>query len=396
MMNFDLILFNQSLVESNSSTDKDSLELYFSSYANSLNQLEKFRKINLVSTILFIVIGLIGHFLTIFVFAQKRFRKNSSNVYLLCLAVNDALYLIIHFFEDVIRTFIHLNEESLSPLIDKLNLIDRYNLSCQLINYLRYVFRFISAYIIVAFSVQRLIIINSPFTNKFKSTRSAWITVFLTTLISILINLWVPFLFEIKHEDGAQSCDVKKDWSTNYFHITLVYIFLIMFVPITIILVTNTLIILNILRTKTQPYLKERNQRLVKHTRRSNQLIQIKNDKIEVRNNNKYNKIKPYYLSIDQILKRVTSKANSTKRLTKILILISFSYAFLNLPYFVTWSFYYFEITFYKDEVIEHNLLYSAAEITEIFYILNYSIHFYIYCASGSMFRNQLRYSGKN
>jgi len=104
-------------------------------------------------------------------------------------------------------------------------------------------------------------------------------------------------------------------------------------------------------------------------------------------------KLKPYYLNVDQLIKRVTNKANSTERLTKLLVLISFSYAFLNLPYFLTWSMYYLEINFNKDDVIIHNYLYLAVELTEIFYILHYCLHFYIYCFSGSVFRNQLRYS---
>ena len=67
--------------------------------------LEKSRKINLCFTIFFLIVGLIGHFLTIFVYAQRRFRKNSCNVYLLYLAFNDALFLIAHFFEDTVYFF---------------------------------------------------------------------------------------------------------------------------------------------------------------------------------------------------------------------------------------------------------------------------------------------------
>lgn len=61
--------------------------------------LENSRRINLFATLAFMTVGMVGHAATVFVFAQKRFRKNSSNVYLLCLAVNDAFFLIVHFFE---------------------------------------------------------------------------------------------------------------------------------------------------------------------------------------------------------------------------------------------------------------------------------------------------------
>ena len=46
-------------------------------------------KINLFGILIAITVGLIGNFLTIFVFSQKRFRNNSSNIFLLCLAIND-------------------------------------------------------------------------------------------------------------------------------------------------------------------------------------------------------------------------------------------------------------------------------------------------------------------
>jgi hypothetical protein len=56
-------------------------------------------KISLFVSFVFIVFGLFGNFFIVIMFAQKRFRINSSNVYLLCLAMNDSLFLIIHLFE---------------------------------------------------------------------------------------------------------------------------------------------------------------------------------------------------------------------------------------------------------------------------------------------------------
>ena len=72
---------------------------------HSFQVLKKCRQINVFSTIVIIFIGLIGNFITIIVFAHQKFRVNSSNVYLLCLAVNDSLFLIIHFFENTVKTY---------------------------------------------------------------------------------------------------------------------------------------------------------------------------------------------------------------------------------------------------------------------------------------------------
>lgn len=63
------------------------------------------RKINIFLSIFIIIIGLIGNFIQAAVFLHKKFRINSSNVYLLILALSDGLFLIIHFFEDTLRTY---------------------------------------------------------------------------------------------------------------------------------------------------------------------------------------------------------------------------------------------------------------------------------------------------
>ena len=58
--------------------------------------LEKTVQINIFSTIPTIFIGLFGHSLTIFLYSKKRYRLNSSCVYLLCLAIIDSSFLIVH------------------------------------------------------------------------------------------------------------------------------------------------------------------------------------------------------------------------------------------------------------------------------------------------------------
>ena len=388
----------------NSTSLNNSIEIFLL----SIDRLEKSRKINLLVSIVFLIIGLIGHLLTIFVFIQKRFRKNSCDVYILCLAINDLLFLIIHFFEDTIRTFkdiFAVNKNDLK-LLHSLNLIDNSMTSCLSMNYLRYVLRFISAYIIVAFTIQRLLSIHSPFSQRFKSTKSAWLTIGLLTCCSFIINIWVLFYFEIQSDEtynnNVKSCEVKnekKEWIREYFHITLAYIFIIILIPIIVIFVSNSIIIINIFQScpkrnglkmhKSTFNLKKKKKKNNNHKTEITSSSSTNND-----NNNKV-KLRPYYLTIDQIINRVTNKANKSKKITKMLILISFSYAFLNLPYLVAWSFYYYGSIFHNDDVVENNYLYAALKIAEIFYLLNYSIYFYIYYLSGSLFRNQLKYSSK-
>lgn len=118
-----------------------------------IDLLETTRKINIHFIFVIIIFGIIGHILTIFVYGKKRFRTNSSTVYILCLSINDCFFLIVHFFEDTIRTYIDIylldTEDSLT-FIRYLNITDRFYSACVLTNYLRNVLRFISAYIVVA------------------------------------------------------------------------------------------------------------------------------------------------------------------------------------------------------------------------------------------------------
>jgi hypothetical protein len=91
-------------MESINSTSITNFKVYDPSYISFLDQS---RKINIILTIVIILVGLIGNFLTIFVFSQKKFkcfRSNSSHIYLMSLAANDSLFLFVHFFEDTIRT----------------------------------------------------------------------------------------------------------------------------------------------------------------------------------------------------------------------------------------------------------------------------------------------------
>ena len=82
-------------------------------------------------------------------------------------------------------------------------------------------------------------------------------------------------------------------------------------------------------------------------------------------------------------------------------MLMSLSYAMLNLPHFITWMIFFYNVAFkpkIETSAIEssiesstsNNIFFAANYISEIFYVLNYGIHFFIYCASDKRFRTQL------
>ena len=112
--------------------------------------------LNIFFTIVFILIGLCGNFITLLVYGQSKNRVNASNIFISCLAIFESVFLILHFFEDTIRTIIstkRLLQNNIDldnyDFIEKLNIIDNNYLMCSLFNYLRYTFRFIQAYTVI-------------------------------------------------------------------------------------------------------------------------------------------------------------------------------------------------------------------------------------------------------
>lgn len=291
------------------------------------------RKINLISTFILVIIGLIGHFIVIFVFGQKRFRTNSSNVFLLCMAINDACFLIVHFFEHSVRNYkdIYLYDSTKLSLFDifiiHINITDRFESFCRLISYLRYALRFISSYLLVAFTIQRLTLVYSPLNGSI-SKSLAWQIVLLITIASFLLNIWPLFLFEIQHNEKL--CDIKTDWSNEYFQVTSLYILFTIFIPIFIILLSNIVIITNLFHAET-------NHHSLKQTKlvRSKGTSTNNNLPVPLTERTMRTKMKPHYLSISQLANK--PKVKSIKNSTRILLLISFIFIILNFPYLITW-----------------------------------------------------------
>ena len=94
-----------------------------------------------------------------------------------------------------------------------------------------------------------MIVINKPLKSYIITKKSAWIKTFIIVLISLAINIWVPFIFVTKDADQEYSyCDVIERWQNEYIMITFLYICLIMFVPIITIIISNSIILYSILK----------------------------------------------------------------------------------------------------------------------------------------------------
>ena len=366
-------------------------------YLESLLFLGKSRVASIYSIMVITLIGLIGNGLILLVFAQKKYRNNSNNVYLFCLALNDSLYLLVHVSEDTLKVFKETYSEdgesaALLKLVNFLSIVDNYEITCLSLNYLRNVLRSISSYIIALFTIQRLLVVYKPLSTILQSKKSAWKTIGLITLASFVFNVWVLFLFELQKSDekNITYCDIKRKYTKEYFVLSIIYTILIAILPMILILICNILIIFKTIKDQT---LRKELQNLKKVSKLAEkkslpepkpsptsflQAIDIGTDENEntifpVNSRSNTIKVKPFYMTEKQLIQsRTKFSKNSSLKLTITLLLISFLFVVFNLPYLITWSICFYKTAFSVMELSRRNYLFAVLHITEIFFFMNY------------------------
>jgi hypothetical protein len=358
-----------------------------------------YRKINIYASTIATLFGFIGNILITSIFIRKRFRTNPCHIYLLCSAINDNLFLFIHLFEDTLRTYKDVYSLFNDPFISMLDIIDKDIIACRIASYLRNVLRFISVYFVVAFTIHRLQVVSKPISSRFKRKKKAWKLCLIIITIGMCSNIWIPFLFKIVvNENQNKYCDIDHDYKNDYFILNSIYMIFIVFIPMIIIFISNSMIIFI----------------LNKNSRKRNELIKLSNNSTVVNNclfkrhkkqlgTNTLNistqsnetcqiitKVKPHYKTFDQIINLKLNKINKQNNsyTTIMLLSVSFSFLILNLPYMICWLFYFNKLAFEDD--IDPFRYFDFLQITEIFYVLNYGLKFYIFYATGSTFRKKL------
>ncbi len=283
---------------------------------------------------------------------------------------------------ETVQTIEYLSETKLEQAIKILNIVDQNEFVCCLVNYLRNVLRLISAFVIVAFTLQRFLIVFRPLsTNKFSLKKTAWQTVGTIVFVSIVANFWVPFMFAIQKN---VICDVSPEWSQIYFTLSKSYVLVSMLLPILLIFICNSMVIYKTILTDSQRKQNEYQTNEIKETNVSYKIKRRPAQQLEVKAFSKSAKINCTH-------KKKLQKYKNSIKITKVLILVSFSYALLNLPYLIAW-WLSFNMSYNNQlDFSVKNQLNWIIQITEIFYVLSYAVQFIFYCLSGSLFRYQLK-----
>lgn len=193
-------------------------------------------------------LGVIGNILSILIFLSPRYRRQSSHFYLLSLALSDLCFLIINLIEDTFRNHNDLYKS-------RINILDRSStLVCIFVQYARNTTRLLSSWIVVSFTIERLLVVFYPLKRAIICRRKiARLVVFILFILSLLSNINVPFHYGIIHQLNNSNkeetiCDILPKYRSIYMHFAISAMISIYLVPMFIIGLVNMLICLKLWR----------------------------------------------------------------------------------------------------------------------------------------------------
>jgi hypothetical protein len=230
--------------------------------------------------------------------------------------------------------------------------------------YLRHTLRFAAHWIVVAFTLERLIVVYFPLqTSVLCNPRSARRICLFILIISFLLPFY-SFLMSnvnIDEKNEVSECDIMNEYKEIYFYLTIAFGNLTLTFPILIVCIVNILTVRQLLRAG----------RLRKKQQQQQQLSQTK--KVDSANNEYVNMIVKNQLENDKV--------------TWMLVVISVTFGILNFPYFILWL-----ATCIMRVRGKTPPLYVEAGrmVAEVFHLLNYSLYFFLYVISRRSFRKVL------
>ena len=293
-------------------------------------------------TPIIIVVGLIGNALSMKVFHSRRMRKVSASFYLTALAVSDSLVLVTYVLLDWLARGLPMWPGSRS-----------YNLlivpgMCQVTLLLSYVFRFMSAWLIVIFTVERFIGVCKPLHRRALCThqfaKRAIIGIMITAFV---LSSYKPALSGIIQKGNSTFCAHKPDYVMVSFVLDAIYACIITVLPFSIIAVLNCLI------------LKKLNDTKQRHKRSK--------------------------MAVDESCIKL--------EFTAILLTISSTFVVLNMPYFILWCMNFHQqlnnsLTLANPTQAER--MRGWMYIAKTIFFGNYCVNFFMYSLTGAYFRRQL------
>ena len=289
-----------------------------------------------------IVVGILGNMVALRVFVSRRMRKMSASLYLACLALSDCCALLSY----VLVEWLHRG-------LPRWPGGWTYNLTaveglCRGYVFSSYTFRFMSAWFVVAFTIERYIGICMPLRRHVQCKRAfARQSLGAVVLAAVASSLWKPFLVQVQLSRGIPICTFRPGYRVLTFVLDSIYGGSITVVPFVIMLTLN-LLICRKLRQAKRRYMSQR---------------------------------------------FVTEESSIRLEFTAILLLVSTMFILLNVPYFVAYCQNFLlqiqRISTQPGHTTERTR--GWIYVTKTIFFCNYCINFFIYSLSGAYFRCQLR-----
>lgn len=287
------------------------------------------------------IIGLVGNILSLRVFLTKNMRKLSASVYLAALSVADLLALCFYVLTEWIRRGIPAEHGHVTAVFLEQNGV------CQIHLYLQYVSRFLCAWLVACFTLERYIGVCHPLRRKnICDVRSSRKIVLSLIVIAFIFCSFKPFMSEV-HVVGnfnAPTCTRSESHKYLSFVFDCIFGVSITFLPFVIITVLNGFII----------------RKLFIRNRRHREC------------------------------KVITEESIIRLEFTFILIAISFCFIAFNVPYIVAW-YKHFELSREKMDKIAFYDSQDLLNFTRTIFYFNYCINFFLYSVTGAYFRKELK-----
>ena len=184
--------------------------------------------ITLIQAIL-IFIGLLGNILSIIIFSRKTFQNNSISTYCRALAIFDCI-IIVELIQNIGQLYSKFT----------FSIINQNDAFCKIFSYFITMYSGISAWILVAFSIDKMLSMSRNSRLILKKKWFQWSIIAVIFLINIFLYLEIP-IFLIRHRINfyydTVYCDVS---SLEFFRVLIIgYLFETDIIPFFIMLITS-------------------------------------------------------------------------------------------------------------------------------------------------------------
>ncbi len=332
-----------------------------------------------------IIIGIIGNSITILVFVRtKNQQYRRSRFFLISLAISDSVYLLV-------LLCYWLEEMGIYNILKR-------NVICQTTVYITYVASFMSSAIVLAFTVQRVISIIFPFEQSTKlKAKISFCIMLLFACVFYSFAFWGYYVEKADDGDNEPYCKAKPAYEKLIDQLNLADSVFTFCLPFTGILILN-LIIIKKLRDSDNDFMlgKSTNNRLVRSMRK----VPARTHHSMLANSPQVQALILNKTTTGNTIRSTTTNSTDTqcpmsvtsRKVTKMLLVISSVFFMLNLPYHSFTVYLYFQITTRPSSNYTHAEDCILTVTKQVFYT-SFACNFFLYSITGTAFRAEFKRS---